>query len=30
VGNGSGTMAEVWVPAARLVGPWGDANDPTT
>ncbi|HIE68512.1 MAG TPA: ATPase, partial [Acidimicrobiia bacterium] len=30
VEGGSGTMAEVWVPAARLVGPWGDANEPTT
>ena len=30
VERGTGTMAEVWVPAARLVGPWGDANEPTT
>jgi two-component sensor histidine kinase/PAS domain-containing protein len=30
VEEGSGTMAEVLVPAARLVGPWGDANEPTT
>jgi two-component sensor histidine kinase len=30
VEGGSGTMAEVLVPAARLVGPWGDANEPTT
>ena len=30
VERGTGTMAEVWVPAARLVGPWGGANEPTT
>ena len=24
----SGTVAEVWVPASRLVGPWGDSRDP--
>ena len=30
VERGTGTMAGVWVPAARLVGPWGDANEPTT
>jgi two-component sensor histidine kinase len=25
---GPGTVAEVWVPASRLVGPWGDSRDP--
>lgn len=25
----SGTVAEVWVPASRLVGPWGDSRDPS-
>ena len=28
VEGGSGTVAEVWVPASRLVGPWGDSRDP--
>ena len=28
VGRGPGTVAEVWVPASRLVGPWGDSRDP--
>ena len=30
VDNGSGTVAEVWVPGSRLVGPGGDARDPAT
>ena len=28
VEQGSGTVAEVWVPTSRLVGPWGDSRDP--
>ena len=30
VDNGSGTVAEVWVPGSRLVGLGGDARDPAT
>ena len=30
VDSGSGTVAEVWVPGSRLVGPGGDARDPAT
>ena len=26
--EGRGTVAEVWVPTNRLVGPWGDSRDP--
>jgi two-component sensor histidine kinase len=29
VSRGRGTVAEVRVPASRLVGPWGDSRDPT-
>ncbi len=29
VERGRGTVAEVRVPASRLVGPWGDSRDPT-
>ena len=28
VERGRGTVAEVWVPTSRLVGPWGDSRDP--
>jgi two-component sensor histidine kinase len=28
VERGRGTVAEVWVPTSRLVGPWGDPRDP--
>jgi two-component sensor histidine kinase len=28
VERGRGTVAEVWVPTNRLVGPWGDSRDP--